>query len=72
MNTKNKNGWTRLHAINGNVDGVRESICSGAELNAIDNIGGTALNWAARAGHLEVMKILVEEGADVGIPNDDK
>jgi hypothetical protein len=69
-----KYGWTRLHihAINGNADGVRQSIFSGAELNVTDHVGATALNWAARSGHLDVVKMLVDESADVEIPNNDK
>jgi ankyrin repeat protein len=38
----------------------------GAEVNAKDTTyGGTALIWAAQKGHMEVVKFLLERGADV-------
>jgi len=34
-------------------------------LNEIDRMGCTALNMAARTGNLEVVRTLIEAGADV-------
>ena len=34
-------------------------------MNHVDSNGLTALHWAALNGHLEVVKLLVESGADV-------
>ena len=38
----------------------------GASLSARDNEGATPLLWAARGGHLSVVRFLVEHGADGG------
>jgi ankyrin repeat protein len=38
-------------------------------LNAQNKAGNTALHWAALNGHLEAVKVLLEEGADPTITN---
>jgi uncharacterized protein len=40
-----------------------------AILNAQNKAGNTALHWAALNGHLEAVKVLLEEGADPTITN---
>jgi ankyrin repeat protein len=40
-----------------------------AILNAQNQAGNTALHWAALNGHLEAVKVLLEEGADPTITN---
>ena len=36
-----------------------------AEVNAGDEIERTALHWAAEKGHVDVAKVLIQNGADV-------
>lgn len=38
-------------AWEGNVPAIRALVARGADVNAIDALGGTALYWAARGGH---------------------
>jgi len=38
-------------------------------LNAQNNAGNTALHWAALNGHLESVKVLLEQGSDPTITN---
>jgi ankyrin repeat protein len=40
-----------------------------AILNAQNKAGNTALHWAALNGHLEAVKVLLEEGSDPTITN---
>jgi len=51
-------------AINGNIDGVKRHLAAGADVNAKDRLGRTPLSAAADMGHKEIVKLLVENGAD--------
>jgi len=48
----------------GNRATVQEMIDNGAELNQQDKPGWSPLNWAAGSGHLEIVDLLLERGAD--------
>ena len=48
-----------------NIKGVREEIKLGADVNAKDKYGDTALILAAWYGYTEVAKLLLAAGADV-------
>lgn len=49
----------------GNMDAVSLALEAGASVNVKDEYNNTSLNWAALSGHLEVVKRLLEGGADI-------
>eukprot|EP00448_Togula_jolla_P018705 CAMPEP_0170591106 /NCGR_PEP_ID=MMETSP0224-20130122/12225_1 /TAXON_ID=285029 /ORGANISM="Togula jolla, Strain CCCM 725" /LENGTH=193 /DNA_ID=CAMNT_0010914945 /DNA_START=71 /DNA_END=650 /DNA_ORIENTATION=+ len=53
----------------GDLEGVKELISGGADLNAQDDYGWTSLRYAVRAKHEEVAKALLEAGADPNLPS---
>ena len=56
-------------AINGDIRKVKESIANGADVNAKDNDGETALHYAARREYIDVVKVLVENRINVDVKN---
>lgn len=67
----NRPGWTALHyaASAGNLEIVRILLEKSAYIDAEAPNQTTPLMMAARGGHTDTMKLLVEEGADVALHN---
>ena len=63
---KNAVGEQPIHvfAVQGDVDGVARCLEFGADINAPGEHGFTALHEAATQGHLNVVKFLLERGAN--------
>ena len=53
--------WASL----GELIEVKKSLAQGTDVNSVDDEGYSALHAAAENGYLEVVKYLVEKGADV-------
>ncbi len=65
---------TRLWAAarEGDLEGVRQSLAAGTQVNAREPQGGaTPLNIAALFGRTRVAVLLIEQGADVSLANND-
>lgn len=58
-----------LAASRGDLARVESLLATGAELDAQDAFGQTALNYAAGAGHAHIVGALVMAGADVSLRN---
>jgi hypothetical protein len=68
--TKTANIWDAT--IKGDVNGVRQHLAAGADVNAREPKGGsTALLLAALHGHTEVAALLIEKGAELSSKNND-
>ncbi|KZC13712.1 Tonsoku-like protein, partial [Dufourea novaeangliae] len=67
---RNEKGETQLHVacINGNIEGVEKLIAAGHPTCVRDHFGWTPLHEAANHGHVEVAKLLLENGAEVNDP----
>ena len=57
-------------ASNGDLAGVQEYIAAGVDINTQVEHGYTALMGAVNGFHVEVVKYLVENGADINIKNE--
>jgi ankyrin repeat protein len=62
-----KSGNLAVAAIMGNTAEVQRFLKEGANVNAKDNHGQTALILAVELGRLEVVKLLLDEGADANL-----
>jgi ankyrin repeat protein len=52
-------------AADGSLEGVKEALRQGADVNARAQFGDTALNLAAEHGHKDVVQCLLDKGADI-------
>ena len=50
---------------NGDVQAVLSSLSSGADINIRDRENIPVLIWAANSGHVDIVKLLLDKGADV-------
>jgi len=54
-----------FHSKIGDADIVGALIVAGADTNAAEDDGWTALHWAAEGGYADIIKLLINAGADV-------
>jgi ankyrin repeat protein len=70
VNERDENGETPLIALvarGGSADDVRLLVAAGADVGAVEKLGSdgrSAMFWAARQGHAEVVEALARAGAD--------
>lgn len=57
----------RRAASAGDLAKVKELLAAGADVNAANTYGGTALAFASDKGHAEVVDLLLERGANVNV-----
>jgi ankyrin repeat protein len=55
----------------GKTDVVKSLLEKGADINALDGDGWTAMREASRNGHTEVVRLLLEKGADISTHDGD-
>ena len=65
MQQKELNNKFIAAAKNGDIKNVRELLANGADVDAKDKDGETALHWAACSGKVDIATFLIENGADV-------
>ena len=54
-------------AEDGNIEAIKQRLAEGADANAKNNFGETALHKASAEGHREIVELLVANGADVNV-----
>ena len=55
----------------GNIQAVKDSLTAGADVNTKDQDGWPVLIWASDKGYLEIVKLLLEKGAQVDVKTTD-
>eukprot|EP00894_Picocystis_sp_ML_P002319 jgi/Pico_ML_1/52836/g3485.t1 len=56
----------------GDVEDVQMALDGGADVNAADDLGRTALHMASANGHEALVQMLLDAGSDVGVVNTEK
>jgi uncharacterized protein len=67
MSNSSINKKLRDNADQGNLEGVVEALQRGADINAVNSVGVTALHMAAHRGHADIVQLLLKRGADASI-----
>ena len=57
--------------LEADLEGVQRAILPGAELNELDTFGHTALHWAVFGGYGDIVKVLLEAGANPNVISKD-
>jgi ankyrin repeat protein len=52
-------------AWKGDIEAIKQHLAAGADVNASDSAGNTALSKASSRGNVEMAKYLISKGADV-------
>ncbi len=69
----NQNDLVNIHlaVLQNNIEGVKENIEAGTDINAKDQFGSTPLIIAATFGRIEISKLLIDAGADLNIQSNE-
>jgi ankyrin repeat protein len=59
-----------IDAERGDAEGVKRCLAAGVPLDLTRTDKNTALHWAAKNGHTDVMRLLLEQGAPINSQND--
>jgi ankyrin repeat protein len=51
------------------VDNIKGLIKEGADVNAVDDTGWTALMWATYYDYIETARLLIDKGANIDVQN---
>ena len=63
--SKDWNAILLENSKNGSLQNVKQAVEGGADIEAKNNYGSTALLAAANDGHLDIVKYLIEQKADI-------
>ncbi|CAG5093788.1 Similar to CG7457: Tonsoku-like protein (Drosophila melanogaster) [Cotesia congregata] len=71
---RNEKGETKLHVacINNNIQEVVNLLAAGHPVDVRDHMGWTPLHEAANYGHIEIVQLLIDHGANVNDPGGPK
>ena len=58
-----------FNAIHNNIKELKKNITEGSNIDSLGEYASTPLHYACREGHIEIVKFLIENGADVNIKN---
>jgi len=58
-----------FNVIENNIKGLKKNLNEGFDIDTLGEYASSPLHYACREGHIEMVKILVENGANVNIQN---
>ena len=65
MNEEFEKEQLHFAAADGDLDRVKQLVAEGYPLDEFDDVGKTPLHHAAEGGHFDIVRFLLEAGADV-------
>ncbi|ATX81786.1 serine/threonine-protein phosphatase 6 regulatory ankyrin repeat subunit A [Mariprofundus ferrinatatus] len=68
MQNNEQESWFNS-AKEGDLKSLQQTLESGFEINSTDQNGNSALHYASQGAHLDVMRFLIEHGADLNLQN---
>jgi len=58
-----------LNAMRNNIQALKNDIKEGLDIDSLGEYASTPLHYACREGNIEIIKLLIENGADVNLKN---
>jgi ankyrin repeat protein len=65
------NYYLHQRVLEADLQGVKQAISQGVDLNELDTFGHTALHWAVFGAYEDIVKALLEAGADPNVISKD-
>ncbi len=67
MSSRQVDAQLRTACLRGDLAEVKLLLSKGADVNSTDDVGWSALHYAAHHGHTEVVKTLIQAGANLNV-----
>lgn len=59
------------HVLRSDLDGIKDAITQGCDLDELDNLGNSPLHWAVMRGDIETVELLLKANANPNVLSSD-